>query len=709
MTSPLRLFLIVWIAALSFYAQAMAAVPAKGVQRHPHIEAELVPMSRWITPGSTAIVAIRQKIAPGWHTYWRNPGDSGGPTEAVWSLPDGFKADAFVWPQPERKALMGLMSYVYSGQVYLPVAIEVPAGLRSGTTYPISAEVLFLVCSDEMCIPVEMTLAADLEVGEGAAPLDPAHGAAIEAVVTGAPRAAAIEARAALVDGQLVISAAGGPLSGLAPRQAYFFPYDQSVLDHAAAQKAELGPQGLTFEVTPGRATKAGLSEPVSGIIATDLGAWEVTATTGQPLAGTTGNGLVSTEVSGSGASGTGFLKAALFAFLGGLILNLMPCVFPVLAMKAAALTRSAHDPAALRKDGMAFAAGVLLTFAVLAGVLIGLRALGQGIGWGFQLQSPAVVAALALLMLAVAMNLSGIFHFGGRLQQLGQIGGHRSGVVGAFLTGVLAVVVAAPCTAPFMAVAIGAALLLDWPMALGIFLMLGAGLALPYVLISFSPRLLRGLPKPGPWMERLRNLLALPMYGTAVWLGWVFARQTGNALLWLAVAAGLLVLGLWLYGRVQAGAVRRVLVVGLGLVSVAFVGATLIAMRTPVLTRASETHTALPSQPWSPQAVSQALAEGRPVVVNFTADWCVTCKINERTALSSDKTAKAFEEAGVVYLVGDWTRSDPGITAELQRHGRSGVPLYLVYTAGQSAPEILPQILTEGVVIKAVKQASRP
>ncbi|WP_292052878.1 MULTISPECIES: protein-disulfide reductase DsbD family protein [unclassified Brevundimonas] len=713
MTSPLRLLLIVWIAALSFYAQATAAAPAKGVQRHPHIEAELVPMSRWITPGSTAIVAIRQKIAPGWHTYWRNPGDSGGPTEAVWSLPDGFKADGFVWPRPERKALMGLMSYVYSGQVYLPVAIEVPAGLKAGSIQPISAEVLFLVCSDEMCIPVEMTLAADLEVGAGAAPLDPVHGASIEAVVTGAPRAAAIEARAALVDGRVVISAAGGPLSNLSPRQAYFFPYDQSVLDHAAAQKAELGPQGLTFSVVPGRATKAGLSERVSGIIATDVGAWEVTATAGQPIAGTTGKGLLSTEVSVSDVSGTGFLKAALFAFLGGLILNLMPCVFPVLAMKAAALTRSAHDPEGLRKDGMAFAAGVLLTFAVLAGILIGLRALGQGIGWGFQLQSPAVVAALALLMLAVAMNLSGVFHFGGRLQQLGQMGGQPSGVAGAFLTGVLAVVVAAPCTAPFMAVAIGAALLLDWPMALGIFLMLGAGLALPYVLISFSPRLLRGLPRPGRWMERLRNLLALPMYGTALWLGWVFARQTGNALLWLGVSAALLALGLWLYGRVQGGDARRGsrpgFGLGLGLVAVAFAGAAMIAMRTPVLAQGSGTHSALPSQPWSPQAVSQALAEGRPVVVNFTADWCVTCKINERTALSSDTTTRAFEEAGVVYLVGDWTRSDPAITAELQRHGRSGVPLYLVYRAGRSEPEILPQILTEGVVIKAVKQASRP
>jgi len=703
MTSPLRLLLIVWLVALTLCGQAMAAV-----QKDPRIEAELVPMSQWVVPGSTAILAIRQKISPQWHTYWRNPGDSGGATEAQWDLPAGFKAGDFLWPLPERKPLMGLMSYVYSDQVYLPVPIEVPAGLTTGEKYSVSANVLFLVCSDEMCVPVNMTLSTDLLVGEGAAPLTARHGRAIENVVTGAPRAAEIDAAARVENGQLIINAAGGPLVGLKPRWAYFYAHGQTVLDHAAKQKVELGPQGLTFSVPAGRATREGVTEPVTGTISTDAGAWEITASSGAALAGTTGDGSVSTDAPDKDQATVGFWQAAMFALLGGLILNLMPCVFPVLAMKAAALTRSAHDPVQLRHDGFAFTAGVLVSFGALAGGLLALRALGQSIGWGFQLQSPAVVGALALLMLAVAMNLSGIFSFGGRLQQLGGIGAQRSGLFGAFLTGVLAVVVAAPCTAPFMAVATGAALVLSWPLALAVFLLLGVGLALPYLVLSLSPRLLRGLPKPGPWMERLRNILALPMYATAVWLAWVFVRQT-NSIVWLAVAAVLLAVMLWLVGRAQIKPNARIWVGTAAAFAVAFVGAGVMALRTPVTVAAQGSHSALPSNPWSNEVVQAGLSQGKPVVVNFTADWCVTCKINERTALASERTAKAFADTGTIYLVGDWTRSDPAITAELQRHGRSGVPLYLVYSPNAAQPVVLPQILTEGVVIKAVKNAARP
>lgn len=707
MISPLRILLIVWLGLLALGGSAMAAAQT-GVGRHPHIEAELVPMSQWVTPGSTAIIAVRQKIAPGWHTYWRNPGDSGGATEAVWHLPAGFKADGFVWPLPQRKSLMGLTSYVYSGEVYLPVPVEVPSSVQAGQTHRLTADLLFLVCSDEMCIPVEMDLALDVEVADGAAPLHPVHGRPIEAVITGAPRAAPLKATASVRDGQLVLSMAGGPLVDQQLRWAHFFAYDPTTLDHAARQSATQGPQGLTLTVPAGRATREGITAPLVGVIATDAGAWEVTAVAGEVLPDTMGDGTLSTDPEAQNGPVTGFWRAVLFAFLGGIILNLMPCVFPVLAMKAAALTGAAHDPVRLRHDGFAFTAGVLITFGLLAGALLGLRALGQGIGWGFQLQSPAVVAVLGLVMLAVALNLSGVFHFGGRLQQLGQIGTGRQGIWGAFLTGVLAVVVAAPCTAPFMAVAIGAALVLDWPLALAVFLMLGAGLAFPYLLLSLSPRLLRGLPRPGLWMERLRNLLALPMYATALWLGWVFARQTGYQLVPLVAAALLLTGALWMYGRGQAHGMTRKRVVMSGLLAAAFAVVGLVVMRTPVVAPVQSTLTALPSAPWSAQAVAEARAAGRPVVVNFTADWCVTCKINERTALSSERTAKAFEAAGVVYLVGDWTRSDPAITAELQRHGRSGVPLYLVYAPDRTEPVILPQILTEGVVIKAVEAAAK-
>ncbi|MGH6999419.1 MAG: protein-disulfide reductase DsbD family protein, partial [Phenylobacterium sp.] len=365
--------------------------------------------------------------------------------------------------------------------------------------------------------------------------------------------------RAAVADGRLTQSATGGPLAGATPKWAYFFPFEGGIIDHAAVQTGQRGPQGLTLTLTPGRGLTAnGLKPPLAGVLSTDLGAWEISADQGPALPGASGEVVIddgeAARASTTATTPIAFLQAALFALLGGLILNLMPCVFPILAMKAAALSRSAHHPAEARRDGLAFLAGVLTTFLVLAGALLALRAGGQALGWGFQLQSPGVVAGLSLLMLAVALNLSGVFHVGAGLQGTGHGPLARlPGALGAFFTGVLAVVVAAPCTAPFMAFALGAALLMPWPMALAVFLMLGLGLALPYVLISLSPRLLSRLPKPGPWMETLRNLLAFPMYGAALWLAWVYGRQTADALALLFGAGLMLALALWLYGRAQA------------------------------------------------------------------------------------------------------------------------------------------------------------
>jgi len=727
---PLRLFaaFLVWLtlaasatAAPSALDQALKAgsVPsAAGPQRTERIEAELVPMSAWAAPGSTAIVAIRQKIKPGWHTYWRNQGDSGGPTTLTWSLPAGVSPGDILWPLPERQRLQSLMNYGYSDTVFLPVPIEVPASARPGETLALRVTAHFYVCSDEMCVPEDLDLALNLPVRDGAAPLDPRFGQLVQDVVAIAPRPAGVEARAVFADGALTLTATGGPLANAAPKWAYFFPFEGGVIDHAAVQTGERGPQGLTLSLAPGRGLSAnGLKSPLTGVLSTDLGAWEISADQGAPLLGATGQGALGDgdEARASSAGSTApadFAKAALFALLGGLILNLMPCVFPILAMKAAALSRSAHHPAEARRDGLAFLAGVLATFLLLAGALLALRAGGQALGWGFQLQSPGVVAVLSLLMLAVALNLSGVFHIGSGLQGAGHGPLSRlPGAAGAFFTGVLAVVVAAPCTAPFMAFALGAALLMPWPMALAVFLMLGLGLALPYVLISLSPRLLARLPRPGAWMETLRNLLAFPMYGAALWLAWVYGRQTADALALLFGAGLMLALALWLYGRSQAASgTRRLAGIAAALSLIAALGLGVLAARAgPASSKtAASVSTPLPSQPWSEAAVQAALAEGRPVLVNFTADWCVTCKINEGAALSSPRTAEAMQAANAVYLVGDWTRRDDAITAELQRHGRSGVPLYLLYQPGQAAPRILPQLLTEGAVVGALKDAAR-
>ena len=715
----LLLSLIAGTAAAQGTAATPGLTPGLGVQRTERIEAELVPMSRWAAPGSTAIVAVRQKIAPGWHTYWRNPGDSGGATTLAWTLPQGVTAGDIDWPTPERQRLLGLMNYGYSGTVYLPVPIQVPAAARPGSRLTLTAEALFLVCSDQMCVPEPLTLSLVLPVAEGAPPPDPAHGAAVERALGQVPRPAPITARITRIEGGLSLAAAGGPLAEGPVKWAYFFPFKGGLIDHAAAQAGQAGPRGLTLTLKPGRGlTPEALAGGIEGVLQTDRGAWTVTAEPGAAPEGASGGAaLADPDAAKAGTTGAvsipDLLKAALLALVGGLVLNLMPCVFPVLAMKAASLAKGAHDPAQARRDGVMFLAGVLAAFAALAGLLLALRAGGEAVGWGFQLQSPPATGGLALLMLAVGLNLSGVYSVGAGLQGAGSGPLARlPGGTGSFFTGVLAVVVAAPCTAPFMAAALGAALVMPWPAAMAVFLMLGLGLALPYLAVSLSPGLLRRLPKPGPWMERLRGVLAFPMYGAAAWLVWVFARQTGGEALGLILLAGVLAaFGLWLVGINQAGraeggtAVISAVAAALALIS-AF-ALTVVAARTPPAPEPSRMSegAALGSQPWSPQAVSAALAEGRPVLVNFTADWCVTCKINERTALSSPRLAEAMARANAVYLVGDWTRRDDAITRELARHGRSGVPLYLLYRPGQVEPCILPQLLTEGLVIEALER----
>ncbi|PZU76299.1 MAG: thiol:disulfide interchange protein [Brevundimonas sp.] len=716
---PFALLAALILAVLAPTVHASAAVePAFGAQRTERIAAELVPMTQWATPGSTVVVAVRQDIQPGWHTYWRNPGDSGGATTLDWTLPAGVKADPILWPLPTRQRLLGLMNYGYSGEVFLPVPIQVPASARPGEILTLTAQALFLVCSDRMCVPEPLTLSLALPVREGTAPLSRPWGEVIRKTVETAPRPAGITAHVTR-DGQgLILTATGGPLASGTVGAAYVFPFEPGRIDHAAGQSGQLGPEGLTLRLAPGRETGDGA---LSGVLATDKGAWEITAEPGPPLDGATGKGPLApppegeaTKAPASAPASLGLLHVLGLALLGGLVLNLMPCVFPVLAMKAAALSAAAHDPARARRDGLAFLVGVLVSFLALAGILLALRAAGQAVGWGFQLQSPGVTATLALILLGVGLNLSGVFHVGAGLQGAGSGPLARlPGATGAFFTGVLAVVVAAPCTAPFMAAALGAALVLPWPLALAVFLALGLGLAAPYVAISLSPGLLARLPRPGAWMETLKGVLAFPMYGAALWLTWVFSQQGGGQALAGLLAAGLLLaFAGWTYGRVQARraegrqAVAGVVTATLALLlTLMLAGAAAMAARErPAVIETAEAATALASQPWSAQAVAQATAAGRPVLVNLTADWCVTCKINERAALSSPRVAEAIRAANAVYLVGDWTRRDDAITRELQAHGRSGVPLYLVYRPGRDEPEILPQLLTEGVVIEALK-----
>ena len=679
-----------------------------------HIEAELVAQDAAAVPGATIYVALRQKITPGWHTYWRNPGDAGDATKIVWTLPTGWTAGDIVWPTPQQTRVGPLLDYAYKGEVLLPVPITVPASAAPGSTVTLKAAAAFLVC-EEICIPEDAVLTLDMAIVAGAPGPDPKWGAAVAKTLADAPKAAGLKAVFKLDGAVLKLAVTGSPLKGADMAGAYFFPYSGKVIDHAATQTIERGAEGLTLGLTPGYDFTSGTPPTeLSGVLALNGQAYEVTATGGEPPAGAFGLGAP--PAAAKPADAKGLITALVFAFLGGLILNLMPCVFPVLSMKAASLAGHAHDPGKTRLQGLAFLVGVVATFLALAGLLIAVRAGGAAVGWGFQLQSPVVVASLALVMLLVALNMSGVFQFGTSVQGAGGSISARGGVTGAFFTGALAVVVAAPCTAPFMAGALGFALTQPPVVSLSVFLALALGFAAPFVILAFAPTLLARLPRPGAWMDTLKKGLAFPMYGTAAWLVWVFSQQAGPiALGQLFAAAVLLAFAAWLWGHAQTRrAVGKPSLVPLLVSLLALAGAIALTALTAqatlpaaVAAEAAPTGPGLASEPWSPERVAALQAEGRPVMVDFTAAWCVTCQVNEKVALSGAGVAQAFKDRNAVLLKADWTNRDATIAAALAEHGRAGVPLYLVYPAKGGAPVILPQLLTEGMVIAAIEKAA--
>ncbi|SFL58525.1 protein-disulfide reductase DsbD family protein [Methylorubrum salsuginis] len=673
-------------------AAAQSSAAAKDLVR-----AELVSEAKALVPGATASLGIRLKMKPGWHVYWRNPGDSGLPPEMAWRLPEGVSAGAFQWPVPERIPVQHLMNYGYEGETVLLVPLSVPGTLAPGSAATLGGTLSYLVC-EEICIPGSTELSLTLPVAAAAEP-DPDKAPLFAAARQSLPIEAPVPVRFAREGERIVLTYAATDLKPEAVSAAAFFPYAETALDNAAPQDRRVDASGLHLALKPGEGG-ADLAT-VPGVLTYTEDGTRRAFTIGEAApagpAALGGGAAAAEEV-------LTLWSAIGLALIGGLVLNLMPCVFPVLSIKVLSLVKQAgQSPTRIRVHGLAYTAGVLGSFLALAGTLIALKAGGATIGWGFQLQSPLVVAALAYGILAMGLSLSGVVHVGGGISGLGDGLTRRGGYQGSFFTGVLATLVATPCTAPFMGAAVGFALTQGPLVGLSVFASLGLGLALPFLALTLYPGAVRLLPRPGAWMDTLKGALAFPLYATVAWLIWVLAQQVGpNGL--LAALVGLVMVGLaaWTWERARfAGRVGGLLGRAVAAAALAAtVGLAVLSDRD----RATGARGAVAEgvEPFTQARLDSLREGGRTVFVDMTAAWCITCQVNERTVLDRAGVQAAFKAGNVAYLKGDWTNQNPEITRLLERHGRSGVPLYLVYRDRGEA-RVLPQILTEGIVLDAI------
>jgi thiol:disulfide interchange protein/DsbC/DsbD-like thiol-disulfide interchange protein len=685
----------------------LCALPARAANpvATENVTARLVTEHNPVAPGGTADLALVLDIRPGWHTYWENPGDSGEPPHIVWHLLPGLSAGPIRWPHPDLIRVGPLASYGYTGRATHLVSLRIPQDWPAGRPLKLTADASWLVCADH-CVPESAALELTIQTAAHAGPPDPAVEGIFAAARARLPRPFAGKARIS-PSGEglrLELDAHGLP-AGVS--SVWFFARHWGLIGHAAAEPWHLDGGRLEVHLTPG---DLGQHASPEGVLVVASGAGTAAFAVSPSWAS------LPAQTAAVPLRPLGLPLALAFALLGGLILNLMPCVFPVLALKALSLTTqgSGERPAARVWSGVAYTAGVLCFFALVAALLLALRAAGKDLGWGYQLQYPPFVALMAYLFLSLGLSLTGAVTLGARLMGLGAAR-PRAGLGGAFAAGGLAALVAAPCTAPFMGAALGYAMTVAPPLALAIMLTVGLGLALPYLMLALIPRAGRLLPRPGPWMETLKQLLAFPMFATAAWLVWVLSVQAGPSGVAAVLSGGLLVaLGLWLWERSRRGSTGQRRLGGAGAVATLAAALVLGAGITPVAPKPyaapvpkTAKQSPLQSQPFTLQALRAARAAGRPVFVNMTAAWCITCLVNERVALSSPAVARAFGRKGVLYLKGDWTNRDPMITDYLAGFRRNGVPIYVYYPPGQ-APEVLPQILTTSMVLDVLKAGTR-
>jgi thiol:disulfide interchange protein DsbD len=720
----------------------------------PHVYVQLLPLPTEFDPGLHEDIGLHFKLEPGWHIYWKNPGDAGEPPHIHWTLPAGITAGPMQFPAPKRLPLGPLMDYGYENEVLFPLQLHVADGVKPGYV-TLHAKVDWLVCR-ETCIPGNTELEMDWEVVH--------HPVKVQTEIS---TSVLILRFAGRLPKTLPIGFSVGfqqtkegfrlaVLTGKRETQAEFFPSDQDIIDNPAPQKFTPTDNGLILDLKKDASLTANPAQ-MRGVLELSGGrAYEIVAlppgVTAAPVEqGTAGGTLSEQQASGpkgpadsgaliagtkapayqpapsneAGHSSTGpgsagfwvrLIRVTGLAFLGGLLLNLMPCVFPVLFLKGLALVHSGHrELHKLRTHGLVYAAGILVSFWALVGVLLGLRAAGATLGWGFQFQSPVFLALMAGLLFFLGLSLAGQFEIGLTLTSAGGSLAQKHGYTGSFFTGVLAVVVATPCTAPFMGAAIGYALAQSAAVTFAVFTALAVGLAAPYVALTLQPAWTRLLPKPGAWMEVLRQAVAVPIFITVIWLAWVLAAAYGAGVL-AALLASFLLLAIagWFLGRWPA---KRWAAAVAGLILLFVIALAVFGQRLVGDARESigpTGNTGLDSvaagawEPWSPQLLAAYQSQGRPVFVDFTAAWCLSCQVNERVALNQPQVKQAFQAANVALLRADWTRHDEAITQALTALGRSGVPAYALYTPGQSQPQMLPEVLMPGIVMDAVGKLPR-
>lgn len=671
------------------------AMPAMAAQSIPidtgKVTASLVSSHDSVAPGQEFYIALRTELDDKWHTYWRNPGDSGEPVQIDWQLPEDVTAGKIHWPLPLAIPTGPIINYGFEGAPLFPVKFKVPATAKPGSVITVVSDFYYLVCKD-VCIPEQGSVSLPIAIGESVE--DTRWKAAIDVALADTPKRGAIQGAIQKSGETVEMSFTNLPEGDFS--KAYFFPYDQGIIGHSAAQRLTRGANGFRLSTIPDYLWENPTPKVFEGVLTYEQGG----NLKGTNIALAVGKSLDIGAIAAPKANvgGVTLWTAIIGALIGGLILNLMPCVFPVISIKALSIAKSAHgERAKIKREAWLYTAGVIATFMLLALLIIGLKAGGAEIGWGFQLQSPKIVAVLSVLLFVVGLNLLGVFEFGSGLQNTGNKLTQKSGAAGSFFTGALAVVVATPCTAPLMGPAMGYALTAHIFLTLIVFMFLAIGFALPFLLIAYVPRLLSKLPKPGPWMVRFKEILAFPMFAASIAGVWVLTQQAGADGAFFTLLA-MIFFGLAIWFLKLKGKVGKVL----GALSV------LTAIAFPLTVTASGTSAditagKMEAEVWSPARVAELQAEGRPIFVDFTAAWCVTCKVNEKLVLNKANTQKLFKDTNTAFLIADWTNKDDVIAAELARFGRAGVPLYLVYSNNSVSPAVLPQTLSYNVIRDAI------